>query len=453
MIQTRMSLGRAVVICFLALGVCGCFSSSKDKDEGALAEETLVETLASLSRATTDGVRLASDHIRARTDDTEVQRHAIQWQLGTLSICRHCRTMPDARAGIIELWTRIYQMRDTAESDFGKKYLGDGQPIAAEALDKLVTVADQSIKGFFGPEHFEELRGQIETYASNHTISEDLNDVAGEPTGVLAAGHSAVGWVLSLPLKPFEIGRGVGETAHSVQNVAEVADRFTDVVDDLPEEISLQMDLVLLDLNRAPAIAQTLADIERITTSIEGFQKTAENLPDDVRKNVTEVLDELDARQEGLRRTIEDANGLVKELNGVVAGVESTVSEVPGGAVSVRTRETGGSAPGDRCPGLGRRAKIGLRGCRSGIARGPRDLRVDGAGVKLAGGGVPGEGGAPYPGDERQALSCAVRRRDLPLHRTAARAHGELPGAPGGWGALRPGHRNRPGSRRGRREA
>lgn len=318
---------RPLVAVLVSLVLLSC-SSTDDQKAGAVSEEALQSVLGDVSRAARARVMLAVEEMRSNTNDPELQRRAIEWQLGVNSAIRYARTLDDARAGIIELWTRSHQMKDTIDSDLGKKYYGEEQPIAAKAADELIQLTNQAGRELVGAAKYDEVLAQIKDYANKHAFATQFKREAAGPSGILEAGGSAVGWVLRLPMKPFELGEGVGETAHSIQNVAVVADRAADIVDDLPEQARLQAELLLLDLDRVESLNSVIADLGRVTNSIEAFQKTAATLPEDVRKQVTVVLDQIDTKQVELQKTLDHAKGLLTEANDVVHGAKQTIEEV-----------------------------------------------------------------------------------------------------------------------------
>jgi len=326
MIQNRKPFRPAVVV-LAALVLFGCASLGKEKDV-RVSEEAVVGFLASACRSSKAYVAIAAERIRDAAPDAEIQRHAIQWRLAVIARVRQVRGMPDARAGLLELWTISHQMLETMEGEFGQDFFKDQQPIAVRASEEVVSLVDEMARQVLGEKRFEEILPKVKDYASEHSIELTAEQGQVSPSGILVGGGEAVGWVLSLPMKPFELGEGVGETAHSIQNVALVADRAVDVVDDMPEEMKLQMDLLLLDLERVGTINSVVEDLNRVTTSIEGFERTAATLPADVRKEVTAVLDEIDTKQADLQKTLDHAQGLVAETNTVVRGAKEAIEDV-----------------------------------------------------------------------------------------------------------------------------
>jgi hypothetical protein len=331
------SFRRSAAAVLLSLVLLSC-SSTGDEDPGAISEEEMRSVLASLCRSAKARVTLGVDEIRSAVEDPELQRHAIEWQLAVISAIRYARGIPDVRAGIIEMWTRVYQMHAMIENEFGREYYGAGYPIAEQVAAELVRLADQAGLELVGAARFDEVQAQVERYAGSHAFGRDLKSGRVGDSGILGAGGSAVTWVLGLPMKPFTLGEGVGETAHSIQNVAVVADRAVDVVDDLPEETRLQVELLLLDLERVQTVQTLIADLSRVTKSIEGFERTAASLPADVRQEVSTVLDQIDTKQVELRETLDHARGLVAETNQVVTGAKETVEGV--NAAVVQTKVT-----------------------------------------------------------------------------------------------------------------
>ncbi len=336
MTQRRKCLPRVVIVA-VSLILFSCFSSGDPADD-QVSKEAIYGLLGELARNSKDLVAIAADRMRSTTDDPGIQRHAIQWQLSVVESTRYARGLPDARAGVLELWTRAHQMNKTMAGPFGEDFFGDQQAVAVEATKQIVEMANQIGRRMLGEAKYEKVLVQLKEFAGAHAIDTEISMGRVGSSGFLTGEGSAVAWVLSLPMKPFELGEGVGETAHSIQNVAFATERAIDVIDDMPQEVKLQMDLLLLDLERAKVITGAIDDLNRITTSIEGFEQTAATLPADVRREVSVVLDQIDTKQEDLRKTLEHARGLVAETNEVVSGAKQAIFEV-NGAVA-KTKET-----------------------------------------------------------------------------------------------------------------
>jgi hypothetical protein len=323
----RTKLLRPAAVCLIALALAAC-ASSGNQAKTQLSEEKMIQLNSDVTRKAKARIAMAVDKMRDNTSDPEVQRRAIQLQLAVIAGTRYVRSIPDPRAGMLEFWARAHQMLETVESDFAAEFYGDQRQIVLKASEDVVAIANNAALQVLGPKRYAEILPQIEDYASKHTLVEEVKVGKSSDSGFLQAGGSAVGWVLNLPMKPFALGEGVGETAHSIQNVAEVADRAVDVIDDYPEEVKLQLDLFLLDLERVRSLQRIIDDMGRVTTSIEGFEKTAANLPAEVGKEVTLVLDEIDAKQKDLQQTLADAQGLVAETNDVISGAKQAIDGV-----------------------------------------------------------------------------------------------------------------------------
>jgi hypothetical protein len=107
---------------------------------------------------------------------------------------------------------------------------------------------------------------------------------------------------------------GVDEGAQAIKGFTVVAGRLTDVVEGFAADARLQTQLLLLETEDLETVKKTAASLERISKSSERLAATAEKLPAELRRELTAALDEVDAKQPELRKTLSETRALVDRL-------------------------------------------------------------------------------------------------------------------------------------------
>ncbi|MHC4959529.1 MAG: hypothetical protein ACYTGN_14275 [Planctomycetota bacterium] len=310
----------------LILITLSCSSPKKEKDiakQEAVAKQAGV-SLREFSIGFNAAVQNAAGRLARETQDRRVRRMLIVWQMRILTLTRNAVARPDPRWALIDLWTLAHQQLHLFEKR-GEEMLGEKQGVALEACEGIVDTFEGRAAVIFGQEVFDETRAAVVKFAEEHPITDTGFRQSQSPyelqAGDAKASGGGFGKVLTAPLGIFDIG--VKDTARSISDIAKVLDRTTAFVEDMPTEMRWQTELLIFDLDEAPTVQQLLKDSASVTASVAAFQKTADDLPTRVRTEVTELL-----QDDGLQKTMQEAQTTIKEVDVALKQAEITIKEV-----------------------------------------------------------------------------------------------------------------------------
>jgi myosin heavy subunit len=164
--------------------------------------------------------------------------------------------------------------------------------------------------------------------------------------------------VLKIPMTPFRAMEGVDRTASAIRQFSDTAERFSEVVAELPESSRWQLQLLLLDLEDTEMTKSFLNSLSQLSESSARLEKTAEKLPERLREQLTQFVEDVDKRQANLQQTLQQAektslalNNTLEKLDQTVGSLSATAKDV---AVTAQAWENAAKATGAVVEGLGK---------------------------------------------------------------------------------------------------
>lgn len=308
----------------LLAAACASSPEAKD-DESGLALRMKVEEIGQNYNTV---VHRAARAITESDASGTVKRQAIQYQIATLTACRRARLLPNQLVALLELWTMAVQRRDFLGGDQARAELGEaaGHGLAAETA--MVDFIEGAAREVLPADALAAAKKEVEAFSAAHPVRDFQREWnTGRQTG---RGESVFSQVVKIVPS-----LGIKKAAGSISEVAESVNAMGDVVQDIPQVTRWQTQLLLYDLDENESVAATRRNFERISESVARATGIAERLPAELQAQLSKTLDEIDTKQEGLRRTLEDAGAVAKEAGAAVRELRATVKEAEGSVASV----------------------------------------------------------------------------------------------------------------------
>jgi hypothetical protein len=280
------------------------------------------QTLEDFARKSVLKVEEASDRINRSTDVTSMKKRAVQWKINTLATLWDIMNMEDARLATLDLWCTVLQWEEFFSTGAGKEQFGPAQPIAATATREIAEGFDTILSSATSEEIFTKAKAEVEAFALKHPMTSLLR----VPYRISESSQLKLsfGWLRDLAM-PWQLSSGVVEMADAVDEVAKAADRFSAAVGAFPMTARWQTELLLLEINENRSMLEVLADIDRISRSLESVAATADTLPEDLRQEVGVTLTKVEEMQGGLQTTLTSARGTVEETRKALVELNSGI--------------------------------------------------------------------------------------------------------------------------------
>jgi hypothetical protein len=248
------------------------------------------------------------------TEDRELRRKMILWQLHTMQACRRALQMPDPRWAFLDLWTLMYQTKLYVEEGAAKELLGPQAPIAVEALERLLKKLKATARSVLAPKELEKLAEAAHVWAEQHPIDGDTISARPAPSQDKSGAFQAI---MGVPAEVFSFGGGVKDAAAAVGDVAIAAHHAVGAVEALPQVVRWQTELLLYALDEDPTMRALIQDADEASAALVKVGNTVEELPDHVRQTIRDV----EATQPEFRKTIAEGRGIVDQARGTVQDV------------------------------------------------------------------------------------------------------------------------------------
>jgi hypothetical protein len=310
----------------IALLLAGC-ASSQDAEQNDPRRNAMAVKLSEVCDNYNRVVQDAAQRIATAAPSIEQKRLVINWKIQTLAACRRALARPNPYVAFLDLWAMTLQRKRYLEEQ-GREAVGDLATIAIEANDTLIRYTETVAAGVFPESELAKTKAEVEAFAAAHPITGSLREWHGGGEG--SAGESVFHAVTSLAPS-----LGIKKTATSIADVARSIDSIGEVVADVPLVARWNMTLLLYELNEDPAMTELRGDVHRVSESVARTVEVVDALPARVQAEVSKTLDEVDAKQEGLRQTLDVAKATAAEARAAVVEMRATVGEAQTAVASV----------------------------------------------------------------------------------------------------------------------
>lgn len=305
----------------------GCqYLSGRFEDDATrlFAEDELAAELNSFADSFSGRVQNAADLIAERSADRLVRRRALQWKVISVAECRRAVLEDNHRVTYADLLALCVQLRLLFEE--GELVFGSDQTIALETMVWLETRIRALSERIFAPVRRAEVLSDTEKFALEHPATAQFRRDSFRLDAVPVEQKNALMASLAIPLKPFRVFEGIDQGAQAISELAQVADRFVSVAQEMPERTRWQMELLSYGLEDLDAIDRTLAGMASLTESSARVAAVAESLPSELRATLDQALADIDRRHEDFDRLLVSARAAIAELNGTTESAEQVAT-------------------------------------------------------------------------------------------------------------------------------
>jgi hypothetical protein len=246
------------------------------------------------------------------------------------------RTMLDQEdpvVAFIETWGLCVRTRYYLQEGEGLGLYGEQQSLAIDTWEQIETRIEQIGKEFLDDDAFAETRRNIHQFARANPVRGTFGNLVVYATEVQPGQPSPFDNVVSIPMAPFSALKGVDRTASAIYGVRGSVERFSDIVEELPESAQWQLLLLLMEMEETEVVKSVLASMSRFSESSVRFADTAEKWPETIREQASILIEEIDTKQANLQVTLDKAgetaaafDRTAKSVNEASRGVESAAN-------------------------------------------------------------------------------------------------------------------------------
>ncbi len=288
-------------------------------------ENELQEDLSQFFDYAESEIGTTADQIEAGTQDVDVRKAALSWKVEFTQAANKRASQKKSMALLMDAWAYCIRQTKYLKSGEGKNLFQDQQPLAVQTAIRLQKAAETVARKYMAADELPDLIRGLESYARANPIRGVFAVEVSESYSAGREGKSVLSRILDAPLALTRSGR---EALDPTSSLAQAVDRFTGLMDDYPALVRWQVQLLWIELERSMSFQTTMKGIDSLSRSSERLAATAESLPQQVRKELRLALDDIDARQPELRKTLEEVRETVDAANAALARAETVSATV-----------------------------------------------------------------------------------------------------------------------------
>ena len=297
-----------------------------EKKQRALELQSLLERY---TREFAWTVERAAEEITDATADLRIGRATVHWKLTAIPRVRELARNKSQGKALLALWLFTEAMAHDFEEGTGAESFGAAQPIAVAASRRLAAeIAGLARRIIDAEEDYAAAQAAIGDYVRRFVPRRGEGgtaDFGSVEAGIreLTGSAGELEWLPQFTLQSINPFSGLNESAAAIREFTERTDRL---VEDMSAELPWRLELLLYDLEERETVRQAVASLERASGGAASLAATAADWPTDVEEVVRTTLDELDGKQEGLRRTLRQAEQTLASAEELVSGLDGTAT-------------------------------------------------------------------------------------------------------------------------------
>jgi hypothetical protein len=297
--------------------------------------EDLRDDLAAYAARFSATVVAAADQIASESSDPELQRRALLWKVRIIPLVDQAGFVLDPEQAYVALFALATAQQQYLRDGVGKDLFGEEQSVAMDAADDLVVAARNIGTRFLSVEQQARLEDQVQALATSRPIRGVFVPETVQAVVSAVAPGGAFDWVIHYPLAPFRALEGVDAGAQAIRDFTVTAQRFNQLLGNLPQHMRWNAELLAFELEQRPTVSSARASLETLAQSSADFSHAVGSLPENLRAQASLLIQQLEAGQGELQRTLAEARGLVSDTGGasqqlepLAAALERTAAKV-----------------------------------------------------------------------------------------------------------------------------
>ncbi|MHC4299097.1 MAG: hypothetical protein ACYS7Y_17625 [Planctomycetota bacterium] len=301
-----------LVTAMLFVGGCGqrefrTLGTARAPTAGRRSKAELRETLDTFEELALDRMREAATELDELSPTSKRRRRTVLWRTRGFQALHSVSSQEDPVIAFIDTWTFAARMTHYFETGEGSSMFGEDQHVAIETSKELELEIEEIAETYMDEKVFKETRRTIQGVARANPIKGTLSNMVFYATQIKEGEPGYFDAVAGIPMAPFRALEGVDRTPVAINRFTDTAQNFADVVEGLPESARWQLLLLMYDLEESDMAQSFLGSMAEFSKSSARMADTAEKMPEQLRKQLSVFVEEVDAKQENLQTTLDKA--------------------------------------------------------------------------------------------------------------------------------------------------
>ncbi|KPK45319.1 MAG: hypothetical protein AMJ65_00250 [Phycisphaerae bacterium SG8_4] len=297
---------------------------------GQISKQDLRDRLEKFAEYFRAKFRQMSTDLNERVPSKRTEKTTLQMKARMTEGLNAMLDQDDPIIAFIEAWALCTRFRMYLEEGEGSSLYGEGQEIALNGAKLLDMEIERIGRVFLKDDVLDAAKKNIVEFASANPIKGTFSGITVFATEAKKDQPSPLMSIAKIPMTPFRAIEGVDRTASAIHRFTDSTERFSDIVSELPESSRWQLQLLLYDIEETDMAKSFLASLAQFSQSSQRLSKSVDELPQQLSREMSGFVKEVDDRQANLQKTLEQT-----EQTTVV--ISSALEKLQTASISVNT--------------------------------------------------------------------------------------------------------------------
>ena len=295
---------------------------------GQISKQELRERLDKFREFYKATLRQVANELDERVPSAKTEKTTLQMRARMVQGINAMLDNDDSIVAFIETWALCTRFRMYLEEGEGSSLFGDGHGIALNGSKRLEVEIQRIGVIFLKSDVFEAARKNVTEFANNNPFRGTFSNVIVYATEAQKDQPNPFVSVLKIPMTPFRAIEGVDRTASAIHHFSDTAERFSDIVAEMPESTRWQLQLLLFDLEEANMTKSFLSSLEQVSKSSASLEQSVQKLPEQLQEQLTKFVENIDKKQDGLQQTLQQAEKTSLAVSETLEKLDKTAGSI-----------------------------------------------------------------------------------------------------------------------------
>ncbi|MHC4154122.1 MAG: hypothetical protein ACYST6_04235 [Planctomycetota bacterium] len=319
--------------------LCGCgqkarrvFRGKKTPQATRISKEGLREELDKFEEAAAAKYKQLAGELDLLVPDLKIRKINLIMRTRLGQAFRAMLDQEDPIIAFIETWGLCVRVRYYFEEGEGLGVYKEHQSLAIDTFGQIESRIEDIGREFLDQDIFVETRNSIHQFARGRPVTGTFSNLIIYATEVRPGQPSAFDKVAGIPMAPFSAMKGVDRTASAIYGVQGSVERFSDIIEELPESAQWQLLLLLMEMEETEVVKSLLSSMSKFSDSSVRLADTAEKWPETIREQASILIEEIDTKQANLQATLDKAEKTAAAFDQTAKSVDEAARGVASAA-------------------------------------------------------------------------------------------------------------------------
>lgn len=303
----------------ITLLICFLFASCKSQEEVEVNSALSVDANAikkidvekdDFTEFVDEQIDSVTVEIIGATQNRTIQRAAIEMKKFFNKRLHKYENNEDIRKAFLNSWSFIYRFKEYILRGEGKTLFGDQQQRVVAVIEAILSHFNETAEKHLNKRQLKSIQNDLKKFASE-------NPIRGYYQTTTEISSNFFTNFLSIPLAPFKAVGTFNKGGESIAEISKTVARFTDIAEDLPDEIRWQLQVLAVQLQQNDILKTNTDSFQKLAHTSEQLVTIVDQYPDKVSEKVKKAAKDLE-------KTITQLTALSKQIDASMTKLQTS---------------------------------------------------------------------------------------------------------------------------------